>query len=118
MWCEAMHAIDEIDDRDLERLIEWALAHAKRPFRSLAGELDRRVRAWIIVNSTLGAGALATSGQLETVRLCVCHNRLWILRAGVCLHPRKCSSTGKLSGKSAGSNIEETLRDSSLPTSL
>ena len=33
MWCEAMHAIDEIDDRNVERLIEWALPHAKRPFR-------------------------------------------------------------------------------------
>ena len=56
--CEAMHAIDEIDDRDLEGLIERTLAHAKRTFRCLAGELDRRVRAWIVANSSLGARAL------------------------------------------------------------
>ena len=53
-----MHAADEIEDQELENLIAVALFHPKQAFRGLAGELDRRVRAWIRVNSTMGAGAL------------------------------------------------------------
>ena len=57
-WCNALHAADEIEDQELENLIACALVHAKQAFRGLAGELDRRVRAWIRANSTMGAGAL------------------------------------------------------------
>ena len=57
-WCDALHAADEIEDQELENLISRALLHAKQAFRGLAGELDRRVRAWILTNSTMGAGAL------------------------------------------------------------
>ena len=57
-WCNALHAADEKKDQELENLIACALLHAKQAFRGLAGELDRRVRAWIRANSTMGAGAL------------------------------------------------------------
>ena len=56
--CNALHPADETEDQELENLLECALLHAKQAFRGLAGELDRRVRAWIRANSTLGAGAL------------------------------------------------------------
>ena len=39
-------------------LITRALLHSKQAFRGLAGELDKRVRAWILANSTMGAEAL------------------------------------------------------------
>ena len=57
-WCDALHAADEIEDWEVENLISRALLHAKHAFRGLAGKLDRRVRAWILTNSTTGAGAL------------------------------------------------------------
>ena len=59
------------DDRDLEGLIERALAHATRTLRGLARELDRRVRAWIMANSALGAGALHNwaAGDDQAARL-------------------------------------------------
>ena len=57
-WCDALHAVDEIGDQELENIISRALLHAKQAFRGLAGEIDRRVRAWILANSTMGAGAL------------------------------------------------------------
>ena len=57
-WCNALPAVDEIEDQDLDNLIACALSHAKQAFRGLAGELDRRVRGWIRANSTMGAGAL------------------------------------------------------------
>ena len=53
-----MHAVDEIEDQQLDNLIACALFHAKQASRGLAGELDRRVRGWIRANSTMGAGAL------------------------------------------------------------
>ena len=56
--CNALHAVDEIEDQELDNLIACVLFHAKQAFRGLAGELDRRVRGWIRANSTVGAGAL------------------------------------------------------------
>ena len=57
-WCNALHAVDEIEDQELDNLIARALFHAKQAFRGLAGELDRRVRGWFRANSTMGAVAL------------------------------------------------------------
>ena len=40
-WCNALHAVDEIEDQELDDLIACALFHAKQAFLGLAGELDR-----------------------------------------------------------------------------
>ena len=56
----------------LENLIARALVHARLAFRGLVGELHRRVRAWIIANSTIGAGACCTNGPLGMISLRVC----------------------------------------------
>ena len=111
-WCDALHATDVIGDQELEGFISRALLYANVAFRSLTGELDRRVRAWIMANSTMGAGALHRwsardehAPRLPRQALDSKGHRL--------LTPReRCSNFGSQSGKRAGNSIGMALPSS------
>ena len=109
IWCEAMNAIDEICRDSLNGL--W-----RTPTNLPWTRWGARQMSECVDHCKFHSWEPCTSGPLETIMLRVCQNRLWIPRAGVCLHPRKCSSTGKPSGNNAGNNTEGTLRNSSRPS--
>ena len=104
-WCNALHAVDEIEDQELDNLIACALFHAKQAFRGLAGELDRRVRGWIRANSTMGAGALHKWAAKDSLAHAF-HSKLWTLREPGCSRPERCWDSGGQSGAPVGSSTE------------
>ena len=76
----------------------------RRLFGGLAGELDRRARAWIRANSTMGAGALHkwAAGDNLAPRL----PQQALDSEGSRLLTPRCWDTGRQSGAPVGSSIE------------